>query len=268
MMGMFDMPKIGIIGVGFVGEAIRSNYEYCNLVLLDTDTSKGHTATYDELKQCEGIFVCVPSPQGVDGRCNSSILENVLANLKGYTGVVISKVTATPDVYEALQEQYSNLVYVPEFLTAANAVHDYAQENWAIVGGSVLAYQNEASRIIRATKPDVQISYCSIGEASLVKYIVNSFLATKVTFMNEMADIATTNGYSWNLIRQLLNYDNRIGASHTQVPGPDGHYGFGGMCFPKDTSALLHYTETLNVTLNVLKEAVKKNTLLRLREPK
>ena len=267
-MGMFDLPRIGIIGVGFVGSAIKASYDYSNIALLDNDPSKGYTATYDELKKCEGIFICVPSPQNADGSCNSSILENVLSNLKDYTGVIISKVTATPDVYERLQEQYSNLVYIPEFLTAVNAVSDYANENWAIVGGSILAYQNEASKIIRYTKPDVQVEYCSIGEAALVKYTINSFLATKVTFMNELADIATANEYNWELIRQLINYDSRIGKSHTQVPGPDGYYGFGGMCFPKDTSALLHYAETLNVTLNVLKEAVKKNTLLRLREPK
>jgi UDP-glucose 6-dehydrogenase len=66
----------------------------------------------------------------------------------------------------------------------------------------------------------------------------------------------------------MISRDPRINISHTQVPGPDGYYGFGGMCFPKDTSALLHYAKSLNVSLNVLNEAVKKNSLLRLQKPK
>lgn len=262
-------PKIGIIGVGFVGEAIRSSYEHMyELCLLDTDSRKGYNATYDELKRCEGIFICVPSPMGKDGKCDSSILESVLSNLDDYKGVIISKVTATPDVYERLQKDYDNLVYIPEFLTAANAVQDYARENWAIIGGSTLAYQREAERIIQYCKPSLDAVYCSIGEASMVKYVINSFLATKVVFMNEMSQIAEKEGFDWNKIRGMVAKDPRINISHTQVPGPDGYYGFGGMCFPKDTNAILYYAETLNVTLNVLKEAVKKNTLLRLHEPK
>jgi UDPglucose 6-dehydrogenase len=266
---MFEyMPRIGIIGLGFVGSAIKDNYFDYSLYLIDTDTSKGYTDTYNDIKDAEGIFVCVPSPQNTDGSCNSTILENVLKNLKDYNGVIISKVTATPDVYERLQMEYPNLVYVPEFLTAANAAEDYAKENWAVIGGSTLAYQREAERVIKYTKPTVDSVYCSIGEASMVKYIINSFLATKVVFMNEMCQLAEINGYNWNRIRGMISKDPRINISHTQVPGPDKQFGFGGMCFPKDTSALICYAENLNTTLNVLKEAVKKNMLLRLQEPK
>lgn len=269
MMDLFESPKIGFIGLGFVGEAIRNSYDgNCHKICIDTDVSRGYVGTYAEIMDAEGIFICVPSPQRLDGFCNTDILESVLANLKDYKGVIISKVTATPDVYERLGKQYPNLVHIPEFLTAANASADYAKENWAIIGGSVLAYQHEAERIIRYTKPQADIVYCSIGEASLVKYSINSFLSTKVVFMNELAAIAEHNGYDWNNIRRMISMDNRIGITHTQVPGPDGQYGFGGMCFPKDTSALLCYAESINVYLNVLKEAVKKNTLLRLQKPK
>lgn len=265
---MYGFPKIGFIGLGFVGEAIKNSYEGFENICIDTDPSKGYNATYDEIMDAEGIFVSVPSPSNHDGTCNSSILESVLSNLKDYQGVIISKVTATPDIYEKLQIQYPNLVYVPEFLTAANAYQDYQNENWAVIGGTILAYQREAERIIRYTKKELQTCFCTIGEASLYKYIVNSFLSTKVTFMNEMYELAETNGYSWNRIRQMMLFDVRIGPSHTSVPGPDGQFGFGGMCFPKDTSAILKYAESINCDLNVLSNAVKKNTLLRLKKPK
>lgn len=263
-----DLPKIGFIGLGFVGQAISKHYNFFDRICIDTDTSKGGTATYEEIKDAEGIFVCVPSPMRDDGSCNADILESVLANLKDYKGVIISKVTATPDIYERLGKEYPNLVHVPEFLTSANAVEDYAKENWAIIGGTVLAYQREAERIIRYTKTNVEVVTCSIGEASLVKYVINSFLATKVVFMNEMAALANHYGYDWNKMRRMITLDPRIGMSHTQVPGSDGQYGFGGMCFPKDTSAIIYHAEKINVNLHVLKEAVKKNTILRLQKPK
>ena len=256
---------IGIIGAGFVGNAIKSSYN-TGATLVIRDPAKGFNSTYEELKECEGIFICVPSPEAHDGSCDSSILEDVLSNLKDYSGVIISKVTATPDIYEQLQKSYPNLVYVPEFLTAANAVSDYQKENWAIIGGTVNAYVREAERIIKFSKPDILVSYTSIGEAALCKYAVNSFLATKVVFMNELSSLAEANGYNWSEIIPLINRDIRIGCSHMRVPGPDDFYGFGGMCFPKDTAALLKHASNKNVDLNVLNAAVKKNSLLRLKK--
>lgn len=265
---MFSTPKIGIIGFGFVGKAIADNYVGHTLVIVDTDPSKNCATSYNELFQCEGIFVCVPSPTDETGNCNISILKSVLDNLKGYTGVIISKVTAPPAAYEELGSQYPNLVHVPEFLTAANASRDYAKQSWTIIGGSILAYQREAERIIKYARSEISVFHCGLGEASLVKYIINSFLATKVVFMNEMAELSSKHEYNWNIIRHLVSLDDRIGKSHLHVPGPDGYYGFGGACFPKDTQAIITYADNIGVTLNVLKEAVKKNTLMRLQKPK
>jgi UDPglucose 6-dehydrogenase len=262
---MFDLPKIGIIGCGFVGSAIADSYAgFANVVIIDTDPSKGFNGTYSDLADAEAVFVCVPSPMNDDGTCNTLPLVSTMTNLKKFKGVIISKVTATPNVYEYLQTQYPNLVHIPEFLTAANARNDYANEKWAIIGGDIPAYQREAERIIKYAKPELDSVFCGIGEAAMVKYVTNSFLATKVVFMNEMSQLAQAHGYDWNKIRYMVAKDHRIGITHTQVPGPDGYNGFGGMCFPKDTSALLKYAETLDINLNVLKEAVKKNTLLRL----
>ena len=86
--------------------------------------------------------------------------------------------------------------------------------------------------------------------------------------MNEMQQLATASNCDWETVRRLLPLDTRIGNSHMQVPGLDGQYGFGGMCFPKDTSALIQYGKSVGVGLGVLNEAIKKNTLLRLHKPK
>jgi len=262
-------PKIGIVGLGFVGSAVMEAMDgSANLVLVDKDKSKALN-DFSDLMDCEGVFVCVPTPMGDDGACDTSILEEVLHKLRDFKGVIISKCTAPPTVYEQLNSKYPNLVHSPEFLTAANASRDYYGGKFAIIGGSVGAYIRDAERIIKIGQRHLQqIRHCSIGEAALAKYAINSFLAVKVTFMNEIYELAKAGNQNFNTVASLMSLDDRIGNSHMRVPGPDGKLGFGGMCFPKDTCALLSYAEKLNSPMNVLDSAVKKNIVLRLTESK
>ena len=269
------MTKIAVIGMGFVGgtiyQSLRDNFIGEQSRLVAVDPAKGHTVSYSEIADFDAVFVCVPSPQGADGRADTSILESVLEQLAGvnFKGVIISKVTAPPDVYQELQDSFPNLVHAPEFLTAANAYDDYIHGRFAIIGGAVIAYRNEAERIIRLSQKGLNsVVHCNIGEAALAKYTINSFLATKVIFMNEMEKLATNNGMNWQKVVSAIRQDSRIGHSHMQVPGPDGEYGFGGMCFPKDTSALLKYAELQGDQLSVLATAVEKNLMIRLTSPK
>jgi nucleotide sugar dehydrogenase len=262
--------KIGIVGLGFVGSAVAASIDHggIGVVTVDTDPNRAN-GTYKDLMDCEGIFVCVPSPSNADGSCDTSILENVLENLKDYDGVIISKCTVPPSKYAELNNQYKNLVYSPEFLTAANAKFDYMDARFLIIGGRVKAYIHEAERLIRLGQTNLEIvEHCTIEEAALLKYTINSFLATKVIFMNEIQQVASAANINYDKIARMLKFDERIGKSHLQVPGPDETFGFGGACFPKDTQALMKYAESLNIPMNVLEAAVKKNTFLRLTEPK
>jgi nucleotide sugar dehydrogenase len=264
------MEKIGIIGYGFVGGAIANALEM-DAELFVMDPAKGHNATYEDLMSCSGIFVCVPTPQDDDGTCDTSILGGILNDLhsRGYTGVVISKCTAPPDWYEAQNIQHTNLIHAPEFLTAANAIRDYANGEFAFIGGRVAAYRKEAERIIRLSQRNLKsVTLCTIAEAAMAKYAINTFMATKVVFMNELEALCSKTSVDYNNVAYMVMKDNRIGTSHMQVPGPDGNYGFGGACFPKDTTALLKYAEQKGAVMNVLDAAVKKNTLLRLTESK
>lgn len=265
--------KIAVIGLGFVGGAIYQSLanSLVGINLKAIDPAKGYNATYSEIADYDAVFVCVPSPQRADGTADTSILETVLSELVivDFKGVIISKVTAPPNVYQQLQLNYPNLVHAPEFLTAANAYDDYIHGKFAIIGGTIPAYRNEAERIIRLSQTGlVSVVHCTIGEAALAKYTINSFLATKVIFMNEMAKLAIAGGMDWHKVASAVRQDNRIGTTHMQVPGPDGLYGFGGMCFPKDTAAISKYAEELGQNLSVLDTAVKKNLIIRLTEPK
>lgn len=266
------MTRVGIVGMGFVGSAIAAAMDHGFGGITAIDPAKGYNNTYKDLLDCDGVFVCVPSPQDADGTCDTSILEDVLANLAKlyYQGVVISKCTAPPDAYEQLNILYPNLVHAPEFLTAANAKADYANGRFAMIGGRVGVYQREAERLIRIGQQSLgeNVVHCTIGEASLAKYTINSFMSTKVIFMNELYQLAQAMNLNYDNVAAMVKMDHRIGSSHLQVPGPDGNFGFGGACFPKDTSAMLKFAERHNVALNILDAAVKKNTLLRLTEPK
>ncbi len=99
-MNYLIRPKIGIVGLGFVGSAIRDAMDVsCSMVLVDKDPSRASNK-FEDLKSCEGIFICVPTPFGDDGKCDTSALEDVLEKLEGYDGVIISKCTAPPLVYK------------------------------------------------------------------------------------------------------------------------------------------------------------------------
>lgn len=267
----FTNTSIGIIGLGFVGNAILDSYVlgYADIKTVDTDPNKKTNYTYKDLLSCDAIFVCVPSPMKDDGSCDPSILENVLAHFKDYQGVIISKVTAVPSVYKRLNEMYPNLVHAPEFLTANNAVKDYARATFSVIGGRIPAYVREAERIIHLGQQNLkEVHLCSIEEAALAKYVINSFLATKVVFMNEIKMLAEKQGIEYANVAEIVRLDKRIGSTHLQVPGPDGYLGYGGICFPKDVSALLKYAESIDINLNVVDAAAKKNTMLRLTLPK
>lgn len=255
--------KIGIIGLGFVGGAVKAAHDLVGIETVDVDPHKGLPATIEDAKGCEAIYICVPSPVGADGSCDTSILEDVMSQLTDYTGVIISKVTAPPNVYIRLQESHENLIHAPEFLVAATATEDYINGTYAIIGGYEPWATRAESVILIAQRKVHKITKIGIGEASLTKYAINTFLATKVIFMNELKALADAAGVDYNVVKSTIPLDVRQGNSHFDVPGPDGQYGFGGACFPKDTSALLKYAESLGVVLSVLDTAVIKNKTIR-----
>jgi UDPglucose 6-dehydrogenase len=259
-----DNMKIGIIGMGIVGVAIDHSYLFTDCEVVRRDLAKGYTASFAEFVDCDGIFVCVPTPIGEAGQCNTSILADVLEDLYqvNYKGVIISKCTAPPDAYEYLINQYPNLVHSPEFLTEANARNDYMTGNLLVLGGSDY-FNNLAESVIKQAITPQQVFKVDIKTASLYKYFLNSYLALKVVAMNEFYQLSNANNVDWETIKGMLKQDSRVGSTHLNVPGADGSFGFGGMCFPKDTRALLSLAKSQNVDLSVLEAAVYKNISLR-----
>lgn len=246
--------KIGIIGFGFVGQAILNAYQNHDVVIRDPKLE--HSASLDKFVDCDAIFICVPSPADKIGRCDVSILENVLKELF-FVNIskdipLISKVTAPPTSYANLSKQYPNLVYSPEFLTSANNLNDYKFADYFIVGGH-REYAYKAVEILKAGDITTErFTVTDIKTASLYKYMMNSYLATKVTFMNEFYNLAQKEGVDWDQIIDFTAHDTRIGPTHMEVPGPDGKFGWGGHCFPKDISAIIEEAISLGINFELL----------------
>ena len=107
--------------------------------------------------------------------------------------------------------------------------------------------------------------FTDLKTASFIKYAINTFLASKVIFFNELHSVYEKLEVkdSWESIVNIISKDSRIGQSHMNVPGHDGRKGFGGACFPKDSLALIKFAKSLDIDLNLLISTVKVNNKIR-----
>jgi UDPglucose 6-dehydrogenase len=263
---------IGIVGKGFVGGAMYENFkDIFNTLVWDTDETKRNVATFQEfVDQSDIIFVCVPTPMKVSGECDVSIVSSVIDDIAQVDRrkYVVIKSTVTPGTTSRLaSDSQMTIGFNPEFLTEANAYNDFRHQPLIVIGAddsglatvmAQLYYEfnsaadNVAHVIQRTTK-----------EAELFKYLANSFLATKVIFANEFKTLCDKVDVDYGRIAELAVLDKRLGHTHWRVPGPDGQYGFGGSCFPKDTSALLAYADEIGTALWMLTEATYINDEIR-----
>ena len=255
--------KTGIIGYGFVGEAIAKSHIYHtvdDVIICDPDKLGEKSATLDEVASCDLIYVCVPSPMMPSGECDSSTLENVVSSLSNVKVPIICKTTAPPNVYEKLQKENNYVLHSPEFLTARNHIKDYLECRFFIFGGDKdVAKRALDMSLTGRSYQYYDIVFTDIKSAALFKYLMNSYLATKVTYMNEFKLLSENLGVDWSEIQRMISYDTRIGNSHTMVPGIDGKRGWAGSCFPKDISAIIKDAETLGVDMQMLKSVVQVN---------
>jgi len=251
---------IGIVGQGFVGNAVYQKFKnYYDVLTHDKDDTKS-TSTLENLTMlCDTIFLCLPTPMKSDGSCDVSILEDVLAQIDllvdNYESIrnIVIKSTISPGTTKKWNNKYESLrlVFNPEFLTERNAVKDYENQNRIILGGPRPA-TTELKQIFSKVFPKANIIKTDSTHAEMVKYLTNTFLSTKVSFANEMYQLCDKLNIDYDKVVEYATHDDRLGKSHWNVPGHDGDFGFGGHCFPKDLAAILHITEELKTVNNVL----------------
>jgi UDPglucose 6-dehydrogenase len=266
--------KLGIIGQGFVGSAVREGMKnYFEVLAFDKDPNKfSNTASILEvIKNTEVTFLCVPTPMQKNGECYLGILGSALneiaeavESLNKDNYIVVIKSTVPPGTTDHLNSIFTKLdiVFNPEFLTEANANEDYKNQNRIIVGGERPG-STKVKQVFLKAFPQVPIIKTSSKIAEMIKYVTNTFLATKVSFANEMYQICQGLDIDYDKVIEYAKYDDRLGQTHWSVPGPDGDLGFGGHCFPKDIAALQFVAKGLGVDDTILSAAIRKNEQVR-----
>jgi len=267
--------KIGIIGQGFVGTAIREGLKNFYPVLVydikeELCPEQFLAKPLGIVEECEIIFQCLPTPMRKSGECDLSIVINSLTTLDTISEVhkknpiVVIKSTVPPGTCERLNERFRNIniVFNPEFLTEANSIDDFKNQTRIILGGP-RPYTTVLKTVYRKAFPQTPIVKTGFKTAEMTKYFINNFLATKVSFANEMYEICSTLDIDYDKVVEYALYDKRIGKSHLSVPGPDGDFGYGGHCFPKDLDAMIFICMKNDIDFTMLSTTRKKNDKIR-----
>lgn len=241
---------ISIIGNGFVGGAVAYGFSQFQPKVYDVDPQRSQCSLDEALAQA-CIFVCLPTPMvSVEGgKANLSILRGFFKSIESRTvdGVFVVKSTVPVGTTKQLQKTFPQFKFVhnPEFLTAANAKNDFVNADRTVIGSSDISALQTVLELYQSQFPDIPIYVMTSDESELVKYTANCFLAVKTMFFNEIKLLSESFDADYLKIVAGVTADRRIGVSHTRVPGPDGDYGFGGTCFPKDINALIHTIDTM-----------------------
>ena len=270
--------KIGIVGNGFVGSSVAFGFSpQCGcdgavVKIHDKDESKSLHSLEDVVNTSDYIFLSVPTPSNRDGSISLDIIDKVFEDIdnaldykKDNQPVILLRSTVTPGTTKKIQCKYPKMgiVFNPEFLTERSAKFDFINQSRFIVGGNWGDTQRVKHLYQWRFGKSIPVITTNYETAELIKYMNNCFFATKVSFLNEMYQIAEKCGANWEEAIEGFVRDGRIGHSHMNVPGPDGKFGFGGSCFPKDIQAMINFSDSLNTPSNVLKGAWKTNLEVR-----
>ena len=269
------MKKIGIIGNGFVGSSVSFGFspqtgcDGVEIKIYDKDSSKSTHSLSEVLHQSDYIFVSVPTPSNKDGSINLDIIHSLFKEMNSINenddSVILLRSTVTPGTTRELQEKYMylNIIFNPEFLTERSAKLDFINQSRFILGGESKYTKKVADLYKWRFGQHIPVIETNYETAELIKYMNNTFFATKVSFMNEMKLVSDKVGANWEDCVDGFSLDGRVGHSHLNVPGPDGKMGYGGSCFPKDIQAMINFSNRLGVSSNVLKGAWDTNLEVR-----
>ncbi len=259
--------RVAIVGFGFVGKAL------CNGIKENVDVYKVDPQLNTKIKDLEDfkpqiIFICIPTPMKSDGSQDISSLKEVISDLKEFSSnsLIVLKSTILPDNVNEVKNVIPNIVYNPEFLRERYANDDFINSNLIILGGEDKSTKSIGKFYTQHTNcKNHDYQYTDLVTASLIKYVINTFLSLKVVYFNELYNIFNEleSSSSWQNFIDIISIDKRIGDSHMDVPGPDGRLGFGGPCFPKDCNALIKYSYDLGHPFKLLEEASKINNKIR-----
>jgi len=265
--------RIGICGFGFVGKAINSFFQKdCTDIVPDI-------VIYDKYKEMNNfniladtdlLYICIPTPYDV---CIQSYdmteMDNTLLLLAQieYKGIILIKSTILPEYCEQINATYDQLkiIHNPEFLSAATAANDFANQSHIILGYTVQSREviPMIELFYKKLFPLALISITTSNVAAITKLACNSFYATKVQFFTEIFLLCNKVDVDFNEVKKLMLNNKWINTMHTSVPGSDGQISFGGACLPKDINALNQFMLEKKTENHLLDAVIKERNSMR-----
>ena len=255
--------KVGVLGNGFVGEAISFAFSsIAEIFIYDIDPLKTLN-DMESVHNCDFVFICVPTPMYKDGSQDLSYVQSAFEKATEKP-IYILKSTVLPGTSDKFSKKFCNLkiVFSPEFLTERTSKIDMLTQARIIIGGDI-ELTNKVKELMKLRFKRKNIIQTDFMTAELIKYMNNTFFATKVSIMNEFKLLSDKIGANWEDALMGFASDGRIGDSHLNVPGHDGKLGYGGTCFPKDVNALLSFSKKHDIELNTIKGGWKTNLKVR-----
>lgn len=266
--------KISVIGLGFVGSAMYESFKLKGLIenkeLFGYDKYKnGGIGSLQQCLESDIMFLCLPTQYNYNkGEYDKSSIYYICnyLDIKNYDGIVVIKSTIEPETTNKLSMCFKSLklIHNPEFLTARTAFKDFHNQTHIVLGkGPNIENIDMLVEFYKKYYPDAEISISSSLESESMKSFVNCFYSVKVQFFTELYSLCQKNGCNYDLVKKMMLKNGWINEMHTTVPGPDGQISYGGLCFPKDTNALLKYMERMESPNEVLKATIVERNKMR-----
>jgi UDPglucose 6-dehydrogenase len=260
--------KIGIIGMGFVGgttaKVLEKEHE-----IIPYDKFKKQHQDYSRLKETEVVFICVPTPMKPSGEMDYSAIHNSIKTLQEVTSqsqtkpLVIIRSTAVSGTTDDLEKKYSfHFAFNPEFLREKHALGDMSSTNRIVIGANRQEDYEKLANVYKPIFPNAKYIQVDCKTAEMIKYAANVMLAGQISLANEIFHICQAVGVDYETVKNTILLDDRI-AKNIDVPGPDGDFGFGGKCFPKDLNALIYLAREKRYRPHLLEEVWRLNEKVR-----
>lgn len=266
--------KLGVVGGGFVGGTcykVFSQLEGADVRLYDKNPDRSKN-TIEEVAECDFVFVAVPTPMDMEtGECHTNIVEKVCAEIRKHSKdcVIVIKSTVPPGTTERVDFNHGNVLFSPEFLTEASPYEDFCTLGYQIVGVPTVASQSLADDLanifyqahIQGIINSPKVYTIHSRAAELVKYTRNTYLATRLSFFNEIKQIAEALEIPYDIVRFYAGLDSRVGQHYNKVV--KDNEGWGKSCLPKDINALIFAAKSVGVDPKILEASWRKNLEVR-----
>lgn len=264
--------NIGVVGWGFVGQATGKGLakSKANKIIYYDKQRRSPLTLAQVVAKSEFIFICVPTPMfsdysGMSMEIVDQVVDEIAPMALGTDKIVIIKSTVLPGTTAGYVKKYPKVNWAmnPEFLTQNNAKYDFMHPARTVIGASSKKTGERVKKLYQTIYSQSQPYHImDTTSAEVAKYMSNLMLASKVILGNEFYFLSNKVGANYEKVRKAVEADPRIG-SHLKSPGPDGDFGFGGACFPKDMIGILGLAGKRKIDVSVLEAVWKKNLKVR-----